>query len=165
MKQWERDRHWQHIGNTYQNVSYIQTLFVFKEEQDFLWDLKEEKKKRARKSHFDCGESFTLGGVLKKQGQTAATVIGAFDTVIGESLLWSMSYKVVTELRELDESQMCKHYCGAVFSGDYSRLIWLSGLVILASYWLIGWPLLSYYENRAIYSPGLPLWILSSFKL
>ena len=45
MKQWERDRHWQHIGNTYQNVSYIQTLFVFKEEQDFLWDLKEEKKR------------------------------------------------------------------------------------------------------------------------
>ena len=44
--------------------------------------ISKKKKKRARKSHFDCGESFTLGGVLKKkQGQTAVTVIGAFDTV------------------------------------------------------------------------------------
>ena len=60
-----------------------------------------------------------------------------------------------------DESQMCKHGCVAVFSGDYSRIIWLSGLVILAHTpydWLICHISICYvfgyksYENRAIYS-------------
>ena len=59
-----------------------------------------------------------------------------------------------------DESQMCKHGCVAVFSGDYSRIIWLSGLVILAllTPFMMTKYLFCYvfgyksYENRAIYS-------------